>query len=166
MRPTKLRIEKRFQDHKTTYVSGSRLSLQALALTLVPWVEGQDPASLGEPMAPGTRFIRYRGSSCRSLLLVLCPRVTPSPLSQGEVATDKRVSGWSLQSRADPFWFPPLVSTSVVSLGLGDSGGGKGKQGGVGGGVRLTSQEVMCRLWFSVCKASRHPRGGDLETEK
>ena len=166
VRPPKLRIGKRFQGYETTYVSGSRLSLQALALTLVPGVEGQDPASLGEPMAPGIRFIRHQDSSCRSLLPILCPRVTPSPLSQGEVAIDKGVSGWSLQSRADPFWFPPLVSTSVVSLGLGDSGGGKGKQGGVGGGVGLTSQEVMSRLWFSVCKASRHPRGGDLETEK
>ena len=118
------RVVAREESGETTYVSGSRLSLQALALTLVPGVEGQDPASLGEPMAPGIRFIRHQDSSCRSLLPILCPQVTPSPLSQGEVAIDKGVSGWSLQSRADPFWFPPLVSTSVVSLGLGAKPGG------------------------------------------
>lgn len=92
VRPPKLRIGKRFQGYETTYVSGSRLSLQALALTLVPGVEGQDPASLGEPMAPGIRFIRHQGPSCRSLLPILCPRVTPSPLSQGEVTIDRQGS--------------------------------------------------------------------------
>ena len=86
----------------------------------MPGVEGQDPASFGG--ANGTWDSVYQAPGL--LMQKPAPRPLPSalapfPLSQGEVAIDKGVSGWSLPRRADAFWFPPPVSTSVVSQGLG-----------------------------------------------
>lgn len=154
----KLRIEKRFQGHQ----NHMRSRVQAFPFkpwlsALVPGVEGQDPASLGSQWHLGLGLSGTEVPSCRSRLLVLCPQVTPSPLSQGE-------GGHRQESQAGVYkaglthsgfllWSLPRWSL----CGLGDSGGGR--ETGQVGNLRLTSQEVMSVSLFQRLQGKQASAG-------